>query len=126
MEIGCERNNRRACSGIIHGSTGKMKTMETEQRRLSDRATKVFAPTEKERSDADGVSAAFLRLVERVSRCRACPRMEGRTRVLSAANGNLHAQILFVAEAPGRFGGDRTGIPLFADQTGRNFRLLLE
>src|SRR5262245_30803366 len=69
---------------------------------------------------------AFLDLVERVSQCRACPRMEGRTRVLSASNGNLHAQILFVAEAPGRFGGDRTGVPLSADQTGRNFQFLLE
>jgi uracil-DNA glycosylase len=70
--------------------------------------------------------AAFLRLVERVSQCRVCPRMEGRTRVLSAANGNLQAQILFVAEAPGRFGGDRCGIPLSQDQTGRNFQLLLD
>lgn len=53
--------------------------------------------------------------------------MEGRRRVLSCANGPLEARVLFVAEAPGRLGGDRTGIPLTSDQTGRNFaRLLLE
>jgi uracil-DNA glycosylase family 4 len=51
--------------------------------------------------------------------------MEGRTRVLGPANGNLHARVLFVAEAPGRLGGDRTGVPLSGDQTGRNFDLLL-
>lgn len=70
--------------------------------------------------------AIFLDLVERVSQCRACPRMEGRTRVLSTANGDVDSRILFIAEAPGRFGGDRTGVPLTSDQTGRNFQFLLE
>src|SRR5436190_22515535 len=51
--------------------------------------------------------------------------MEGRRRVLSAANGPLDARVLFVAEAPGRLGGDRTGVPLTSDQTGRNFARLL-
>lgn len=35
-------------------------------------------------------------------------------------------RVLFVAEAPGRLGGDRTGVPLVSDQTGRNFARLLE
>jgi uracil-DNA glycosylase family 4 len=52
--------------------------------------------------------------------------MEGRRRVLSCANGRLDAKVLFVAEAPGRLGGDRTGVPLSSDQTGRNFARLLE
>ena len=47
--------------------------------------------------------------------------MAGRARVLSAANGSLHARVLFVAEAPGRLGAERTGVPLSADQSGRNF-----
>ena len=51
--------------------------------------------------------------------------MEGRRRVLSRANGAPGARVLFVAEAPGRLGGDRTGIPLATDQTGRNFSTLL-
>ncbi len=67
----------------------------------------------------------YQQLVNRVQACRTCPRMEGRTRVLGPANGSLYAQILFIAEAPGRLGADHWGIPLFADQTGRNFEKLL-
>jgi uracil-DNA glycosylase family 4 len=51
--------------------------------------------------------------------------MEGRCRVLGHANGPLQATVLFVAEAPGRLGSDRTGVPLTSDQSGRNFALLL-
>jgi DNA polymerase len=69
---------------------------------------------------------AFAELVADVQRCDACARMEGRTRVLSAANGSADARICFIAEAPGRFGGERTGIPLFADQSGKNFTRLLD
>ena len=47
--------------------------------------------------------------------------MEGRTRALGQGNGPLDARVLFVAEAPGRLGADRTGVPLSGDQTGRNF-----
>ena len=46
--------------------------------------------------------------------------------MLSCANGPLDARVLFVAEAPGRLGGDRTGVPLTSDQTGRNFQRLLD
>lgn len=72
-------------------------------------------------------SDAFARLVEEAHACRVCPRMEGRRRVLSHANGSLRPRVLFVAEAPGRLGGDRTAVPLSGDQSGRNFdRLLAE
>jgi uracil-DNA glycosylase family 4 len=47
--------------------------------------------------------------------------MEGRIRALGSGNGPLDATILFVAEAPGRLGADRTGVPLSGDQSGRNF-----
>jgi uracil-DNA glycosylase family 4 len=63
----------------------------------------------------------FAVLVARAQACQRCPRMAGRTRVLGPANGPLDARVLFVAEAPGRLGADRTGAPLSADQTGRNF-----
>lgn len=63
----------------------------------------------------------FSRLVESAQACRECPRMEGRRRVLSAENGPLHSPVVFVAEAPGRLGGDRGGIPLTGDASGRNF-----
>lgn len=67
----------------------------------------------------------FSRLMEEVQSCDRCARMKGRTRVLSLHNGPLDAQILFVAEAPGRFGADVSAIPLFGDQTGDNFGELL-
>jgi uracil-DNA glycosylase family 4 len=69
---------------------------------------------------------AFQQLIARAQACRLCPRMEGRRRVLGPGNGPIDAQILFVAEAPGRFGADRCGVPLTGDQSGRNFDALLQ
>lgn len=45
--------------------------------------------------------------------------------VLSRVNGHPTAPVLVVAEAPGRLGAARTGIPLSGDQSGRNFEQLL-
>jgi uracil-DNA glycosylase family 4 len=70
-------------------------------------------------------AAAFALLVEEAQGCQLCPRMVGRTRLLSPANGALDARVCFVAEAPGRLGGDRTAIPLCGDQSGHNFEQLL-
>ena len=67
------------------------------------------------------VEDAFAALVQDAQACRACPRMEGRRRVLSPHNGPLTARVLFVAEAPGRLGGDKGVIPLSGDASGRNF-----
>jgi uracil-DNA glycosylase family 4 len=41
--------------------------------------------------------------------------------VLSELNGSVEAKILFVGEAPGRKGADRTRIPFSGDQSGVNF-----
>ncbi len=65
--------------------------------------------------------ARFAALVRDAQACRACPRMEGRRRVLTSANGPLSARVLFIAEAPGRLGGDKGGVPLTGDASGRNF-----
>jgi uracil-DNA glycosylase family 4 len=70
-------------------------------------------------------SDRFAALVRRVAGCRRCAAMDGRRRVLGPLNGSIDARVLFVAEAPGRFGGDRTGVPLTADQSGRAFVRLL-
>ena len=67
----------------------------------------------------------FRRLVDAVQSCTACARMCGRRRVLGSANGSIEARVLFVAEAPGRLGAERTGIPLHGDQSGRNFERML-
>jgi len=52
--------------------------------------------------------------------------MEARTKVFSECNGNIYSNVLFIAEAPGRLGADRTAIPLFGDQTGNNFQYLID
>lgn len=67
----------------------------------------------------------FAELVARVQRCRLCPRMESRRRVLGPQNGSLDSPVVFIAEAPGRLGADKFGIPLYGDQTGRNFEALI-
>lgn len=72
-----------------------------------------------------GRATHFAQVVVRAQACRRCPRMEGRTRAIGPGNGLLDARVLFVAEAPGRLGADRTGVPLSGDQTGRNFERLL-
>lgn len=71
------------------------------------------------------VSDEFELLTHRARSCRACARMADCRAVLGAPNGDLRSRILFVAEAPGRLGADRTGIPLSGDQSGRNFDELL-
>jgi DNA polymerase len=51
--------------------------------------------------------------------------MQGRRKILDRHNGNLDSPIVFIAEAPGRLGAEKSGIPLFGDQTGRNFESLI-
>jgi len=45
--------------------------------------------------------------------------------ILSSKNGSIYADLIFVAEAPGRLGSGRTGIPFHGDRSGDNFELLL-
>jgi DNA polymerase len=52
--------------------------------------------------------------------------MCGRTAVLSELNGSIDARILFIGEAPGRKGADRTRIPFSGDQSGVNLDRFLK
>ncbi len=45
--------------------------------------------------------------------------------ILGGVNGPLDADVLFVAEAPGRLGAARTGVPMTSDVTGRRFHAFL-
>ena len=63
----------------------------------------------------------FEALVTEAAACRRCEAMCGRSAVLSERNGRVGARVLFVGEAPGRQGGDRTRVPFSGDQSGRNF-----
>ena len=68
----------------------------------------------------------FNRLAKQAAKCRVCPNLADQPAVLSKGNGSLNAEVVFVAEAPGRFGAGRTGIPFSGDQSGKNFELLLD
>ena len=52
--------------------------------------------------------------------------MTERQAVLSELNGTLNPRVMFIAEAPGRQGGDRTRIPFCGDASGANFAALLQ
>jgi uracil-DNA glycosylase family 4 len=68
----------------------------------------------------------FQLLVDNASKCCLCARMSGRTRVLSDKNGSINSKVMFIGEAPGRLGADRTGIPFHGDKAGHNFEQLLQ
>ena len=63
----------------------------------------------------------FSQLVSEAASCTRCPAMCDRTAVLSTLNGTLAARVMFVGEAPGRKGADRTHVPFSGDQSGKNF-----
>lgn len=67
----------------------------------------------------------FDRLVGDVQTCSRCEMMAGCTRVLSWANGPPTASVMFVGEAPGRLGADRTAVPFHGDKSGDNFEALI-
>ena len=64
---------------------------------------------------------SFNQLVKDASSCTLCPAMCGRSAVLSELNGSPEARVMFIGEAPGRKGADRTRIPFSGDQSGANF-----
>lgn len=67
----------------------------------------------------------FLKLADKAQNCRICEAMCDKTAVLSELNGNLHPKLLFIAEAPGRQGADRTRKPFSGDKSGANFQQML-
>jgi len=68
----------------------------------------------------------FRELSKNSSQCRLCPAMSDLPAILSSKNGSIHTDLLFVAEAPGRFGSGRTGIPFHGDRSGDTFEQLLD
>lgn len=62
----------------------------------------------------------FKELVKDAASCTLCPAMYGRSAVLSELNGSPDAKIMFIGEAPGRKGADRTRVPFSGDQSGAN------
>jgi DNA polymerase len=65
--------------------------------------------------------SAFAGLVAEAAMCVRCPALCDRHAVFSELNGPLSARIMFIGEAPGRKGADRTRMPFSGDQSGQNF-----
>lgn len=68
---------------------------------------------------------AFARLAKEAAGCELCPRMAHKRAVLGPLNGTLQPRVLFVGEAPGRRGADRTRRPFTGDASGQRFDELL-
>jgi len=77
------------------------------------------------KSQSTSRKASFSELIAEAAGCTRCPGMCGRSAVLSNHNGPVSARVMFVGEAPGRKGADRTRIPFSGDQSGRNFERFL-
>lgn len=76
--------------------------------------------------DGRALSASFNDLCGRARACRLCPDLAEKEAVLSELNGSIAPKVLFVAEAPGRQGADRTRRPFYGDKSGANFQSLLD
>ncbi len=68
----------------------------------------------------------FGELAAEARGCLICPKMRDKTAVLSELNGNISPRVMFIAEAPGRQGADRTRRPFWGDKSGENFQALLD
>lgn len=68
----------------------------------------------------------FHKLCTEAQNCRKCPDLTERVAVLSELNGSLAPKVFFLAEAPGRQGGNRTRKPFSGDKSGANFQTLLD
>ena len=68
----------------------------------------------------------FVALAAEAAVCTRCPAMCERAAVLSDLNGSVNARVMFIGEAPGRKGADRTRVPFSGDQSGRNFDRFLD
>src|SRR6266705_4143273 len=84
----------------------------------------VFAATTTQMSVAMR-SELFSDLAAEAAVCTRCAAMCERTAVLSDLNGPVTARVMFIGEAPGRKGADRTRIPFSGDQSGKNFERFL-
>lgn len=58
--------------------------------------------------------------------CRTCPSLADKTAVLSELNGTVDPKAMFIGEAPGRQGADRTRRPFYGDKSGDNLQQLLD
>lgn len=77
------------------------------------------------RQDNRGKKTKFNDLVTRAAACTTCPKMTEKKAVISRLNGNIEADLMFIAEAPGPSGAEITRVPMSGDSSGENFEELL-
>lgn len=71
-------------------------------------------------------SELFKILYTEAQGCRICPALADKTAVLSELNGTIDPKVMFIGEAPGRQGADRTRRPFYGDKSGDNLQQLLD
>ena len=69
---------------------------------------------------------SFVELCHSASVCGICPDLADKAAVLSELNGSLDPKVMFIGEAPGRVGADRTRRPFYGDKSGNNLQMLLD
>lgn len=74
----------------------------------------------------DTKAETFLKLSTEAQSCFICEAMQDKIAVLSQSNGNINPKVMFIAEAPGRQGADRTRKPFSGDKSGENFQKFLD
>ena len=68
----------------------------------------------------------FGELAAEAAGCVRCAEMCDRAAVFGELNGPVTARVMFIGEAPGRKGSDRTRVPFSGDQSGKNLDRFLE
>ena len=72
------------------------------------------------------IQSRFTKLAKTARSCRICPDLADKIAVLSDLNGSLQPKVMFIGEAPGRVGADRTRRPFYGDKSGDNLQKLLD
>jgi len=67
----------------------------------------------------------FEILCHEAAACHVCPRLADHKAAMGRRSGTLIPKVLFVGEAPGRLGADRTRRPFTGDQSGARFDELM-
>ncbi len=74
----------------------------------------------------DTPEIALQRLRASIQACMRCEALVRCRSCVVPGDGSVPAAVAFVGIAPGRFGGDRTGIPFSGDRSGHLLRLMIE
>lgn len=75
--------------------------------------------------DQKGAISTVYQLKQMNTSCRRCPELVKSRKRVTWGYGDPHSDVMFIGEAPGRFGCDVTGIPFTRDRSGEFFQKML-